>query len=280
MNKTLSTFIAGLLIGALLATGGFALFLKSQRGGGSTSAQTVLKLGHGQDTKHPVHQSIEFMNKRLQELSGGTVTIDIYPSAVLGAEVQSIEQLQNGSLAMTCQSVAALENFIPSMATFSLPYVFRDAEHFWKVLDGDVGAELMQPIAWGELYSALAQGTVDGAENNPPSFFSNKHYEVCKHFSLDGHSRVPDTLLMSSKVWDQLSPQVQQWVAQAASESSEFQRELWRKDTERALEQAAAEGVEIYKVDTASFSKMVQPMLQSVENPDVKQLLKQIAEVK
>ena len=278
------------------------------------------------------------MNERLAELSGGSVKIDIYPSAVLGSEVQSIEQLQNGSLAMTCQSVAALENFIPSMATFSLPYVFRDADHFWNVLDGDVGKELMlkgekkflrglcyydagsrnfytkdkpirtpadlkgmkvrvmnsatamamvealggspTPIAWGELYSALAQGTVDGAENNPPSFFSNKHYEVCKHFSLDGHSRVPDTLVMSSRVWDQLSPQVQGWVSQAARESSDLQRELWRKDTERALEQATAEGVTIYEVDTASFSKMVQPMLDSVENPEVKQLLKQIAEVK
>ena len=55
------------------------------------------------------------------------------------------------------------------------------------------------PIAWGELYSALAQGTVDGAENNPPSFTSNKHYEICKHFTLDGHTRIPDMLLMSSE---------------------------------------------------------------------------------
>ena len=48
------------------------------------------------------------------------------------------------------------------------------------------------PIAWGELYSALAQGVVDGAENNPPSFVSNKHSEVCKFFSLDAHTRVPE----------------------------------------------------------------------------------------
>ncbi len=338
MGKTLSMFVAGLLIGALLATGGFALFLKSQTGLGKDSAQIVLKLGHGQDTKHPIHKSIEFMNQRLEELSGGEVKIDIYPSAVLGKEVESIEQLQNGSLAMTCQSVAALENFIPSMATFSLPYVFRDADHFWNVLDGNIGDELKRsgekkflrglcfydagsrnfytkdkpirtpadlkgmkirvmnsatamamvealggsptPIAYGELYSALAQGTVDGAENNPPSFLSTKHYEVCKHFSLDGHSRIPDTLLMSSRVWDKLSPQVQGWVLQAANESSDFQRDLWRKDTERALEQVAKEGVEIYDVDTSIFSKMVQPMLDAVENSEVKNLLKQIAEVK
>lgn len=87
------------------------------------------------------------------------------------------------------------------------------------------------PIAWGELYTALAQGTVDGAENNPPSFTSNKHYEVCKHFSQDAHTRIPDILLMSTKIWDKLDPQVQAWVQQAADESSDYQRELWFKKT-------------------------------------------------
>ena len=338
MNKTLSTFVAGLLIGVLFATAGFAMFLKAQDGGGNASAQTVLKLGHGLDTAHPIHQSLLRMKEQLEELSDGSVTIDIYPSAVLGSEAQCIEQLQNGSLAMTSQSVAILENFIPAMATFSLPYVFRDGDHFWNVLDGDVGNELMQkgeskflrglcyydsgsrnfytkdkpirtpddlkgmkirvmnsataiemvksmggaptPISWGELYSALAQGTVDGAENNPPSFFSNKHFEVCKHFSLDGHSRVPDMLLISSKVWDKLSPQVQGWVQQSAQESSALQRKLWKEDTDRALEQAAAEGVTIYKVDTAAFSEKVQPMLNAVENTEVRSLLDQISKVK
>ncbi|WPJ96614.1 TRAP transporter substrate-binding protein [Coraliomargarita algicola] len=337
MNKTLSTLIAGIFIGALLATSGFALFLRAQKSGGGVASQTVLKLGHGLDTAHPVHQSLVFMKERLEELSGGSVTIDIYPSAVLGAEVQSIEQLQNGSLAMTCQSVAALENFIPSMAAFSLPYVFRDSEHYWQVLNGEIGHELMEkgeakylrglcyydagsrnfytkdkpirtpddltgmkirvmnsataidmvkalggsptPIAWGELYSALAQGTVDGAENNVPSFYSNKHYEVCKHFSLDGHTRIPDMLLMSSKVWKQLSPQVQGWVQQVAQESSDYQRELWNQKTKLAMEQAAAEGVHIYEVDTALFQAKVQPMLNAVEHPDVRMLLQQISQV-
>ena len=314
------------------------MFLRSQPGGGGGTAQTVLKMGHGLDTKHPNHQAVEFMKKRLEELSSGSVTIDIYPSAVLGSEVQSIEQLQNGSLAMTSQSGAALENFIPAMATFGQPYVFRDADHYWAVLNGEIGKELMlkcetkflrglcyfdggsrhfytknkpirtpddlkglkirvmnsptaidmvnslggapTPIAWGELYSALAQGTVDGAENNPPSFYSNKHYEVCKHLSLDGHTRIPDLLLISSKVWEKLSPQVQGWVQQAAQEASDFQRELWNKDTELALEQAKAEGTNVYEVDTAAFYEKVQPMLKAIENPEVQSLLEQIAEVK
>jgi len=52
------------------------------------------------------------------------------------------------------------------------------------------------PISWGELYTALQQGVVDGAENNPPSFYTSKHFEICKFFSLDEHTSVPDVLLM------------------------------------------------------------------------------------
>ena len=136
------------------------------------------------------------------------------------------------------------------------------------------------PIAWGELYSALAQGTVDGAENNPPSFTSNKHYEVCKHFSLDGHTRIPDVLMISSKVWNKFDPQVREWVQQAADDSSEFQRKLWEEKTVEALEHAKAEGVTVYEVDTAAFAGKVASMLEEVENPEVRGLLKQIAEVK
>jgi len=338
MTKYMSYFISGLLIGALLASAGFSLFLRGQKSSTGTQQQMVLKLGHALDTQHPVHVAMEFMKKRLEELSSGTVTIDIHPSAVLGSETQCIEQLQNGSLAMTKTSAAAIENFIPVMSVFSLPYIFRNSDHYWNVLNGEIGRSMLEqgeskflrglcyydggsrnfytkatpvrtpadlkglkirvmnsktavdmvkamgasptPIAWGELYSALAQGTVDGAENNPPSFTSNKHYEVCKHFSLDGHSRIPDMLIMSSRAWKKLDPQVQAWVQQAADESSEFQRKLWAKESVAALEKAKEEGVTVYEVDTAAFAAKVAPMLAEIENPEVRKLLKQISEVK
>ena len=337
MNKSTSFFVGGILIGALLATGGFSLYLRGQKDLGGARGQQVLKLGHALDTAHPVHLAMEFMKERLEALSGGSVTMNIYPSSVLGSETQCIEQLQNGSLSMTKTSAAAMENFIPAMSVFGLPYIFRDAEHYWNVLNGEVGQGLLRqgeakflhglcyydagsrnfytkdkpiktpddlkglkirvmnsataidmvkamggaptPIAWGELYSALAQGTVDGAENNPPSFSSNKHYEICKHFTLDGHTRIPDILLMSSKIWNKLDPHVQEWVAQAANESSEFQRKLWKEKTVEALEKAKAEGVTIYEVNTAAFAAKVAPMLGQVENPEVRGLLKEIAEV-
>lgn len=339
MNKSTSSLVAGILIGAVVATGGFSLFLSGQKSSiGSGSSQMVLKLGHALDTNHPVHKGMEFMKERLEELSDGSVTMNIYPGSVLGSEVQCIEQLQNGSLAMTKTSAAAMENFIPEMSVYGLPYVFRDVDHYWNVLKGPIGQGLLQqgeskflrglcyydsgsrnfytkdrpirspedleglkirvmnsktamdmvsamgaaptPIAWGELYSSLAQGTVDGAENNPPSFTSNKHYEVCKHFTLDGHTRVPDILLISTKVWKKLDPQVQEWVQQAATESSDFQRKLWKEKTLEALALAKEEGVTIYEVDIAAFAAKVAPLLNNVENQQVRELLHKIAAAK
>ena len=142
MKKETSFLVCGMLIGALIATCGFAWYLRTY--GNGSSEQVVLKLGHCLDTTHPVHKSMEFMKTRLEEISGGKVTIDIYPSSVLGSEVQCIEQLQSGSLAMTKTSAASIENFVPEMAVFGLPYLFRNEAHYWNVLNSDLGRSLLQ----------------------------------------------------------------------------------------------------------------------------------------
>jgi TRAP-type C4-dicarboxylate transport system substrate-binding protein len=136
-------------------------------------------------------------------------------------------------------------------------------------------------IAWGELYSALQQGIVDGAENNPPSFVSNKHYEVCKHFTMDGHTRIPDMLMISNPIFKGLSAQEQSWVQQASDESSVFQRELWEKSTQEALEAMTTKhGVTIHKVDLKPFRDAVSSMITSFEGTPVGSIYKQIQGVK
>jgi len=336
MKKSTSFITIGVLVSILILVSGYSysMYKKTKL----NPDKIVLKLGHTLDTGHPVHKAMEFMTKRLEEISNGKMTIEIYPSSVLGNETVCLRFLQYGSLAMTRTSAASMENFIPEISVFGLPYIFRDEAHSWKVFNGPIGKKLLQsgqdkflrglcyydagtrnfytkskpirtpddlkglkirvmksqtamdmvsamggsptPISWGELYSALAQGVVDGAENNPPSFSSNKHYEACKHFTLDAHTRVPDMLLISTKVWDTLSPQQQKWLQQAADESSLFERKLWKEKTVEALEKAKKEGVTVYKVDISLFAKKVEPMLQNVKNPKVKELLKQIKEVK
>ncbi len=116
------------------------------------------------------------------------------------------------------------------------------------------------PIAWGELYTALQSGVVDGAENNPPSFYLSRHYEVCNYYSLDEHTTIPDVLLISRIIWDKLSDEEKKWVQEAADESVVYQRVLWQESEQEALEGVQKAGVKIIYPDKSAFSRQVAPL--------------------
>lgn len=291
----------------------------------------IIKLGHGLDTSHPVHKAMVFMGDRLKEKSNGTMSIDIYPNQQLGSERETLELLQIGSLGMTKVSTGVLENFVPSLQILGLPFLFRDNEHRFKVLEGEIGEYFLNksldkrlkgltfydagsrsfysknpvatpedlkglklrvmesntainmvknlggsptPIAWGELYTALQQGIVDGAENNLPSFYLSRHYEVCKYFVLDEHTALPDELLVSTLVWDKLSLQEQKWLKEAAMESSEYQKGIWREAELDALEEIKKAGVEVTTTDKDLFREKVKPMyVEFSEDPETKKII-------
>ena len=132
------------------------------------------------------------------------------------------------------------------------------------------------PISFGELYSGLQTRMVDGAENNPPSFYTTRHFEVCKHYSLDEHTRVPDILLISQTVWEKLSPDVKRWLQEAANESADFQRELWKEKTAEVLKAVEEKGVTVYRPDKTSFAEKVKPMLESYQGTKIGSLIERI----
>lgn len=148
MGKGASHFAAGFAAGVLAACAAGAFILRPGRGGaagggGEGKGRIVLKLAHGLDESHPVHRAMLFMKRRLEELTGGRATLDVYPGGVLGGEVECLEQVQQGELAMTKVSTAALEAFIPEMKVFSIPFAFRDAGHFWRTLHAPVGRQML-----------------------------------------------------------------------------------------------------------------------------------------
>lgn len=109
------------------------------------------------------------------------------------------------------------------------------------------------PMAFSEVYSSLQTGVIDGAENNPPSYVSTGHHEVAKHYTLDGHSRVPEIVIINRKTWDSLSAEDRTILRQAAEESAAHQRDLWRAYEEEALATARDGGCEIIEPDAAPF---------------------------
>lgn len=125
------------------------------------------------------------------------------------------------------------------------------------------------PISWGELYTALQSGVVDGAENNPPSLYTSHHYEVCKHYSLDEHTCVPDVLIISTKVWNSLNDQEKKWLQEAADESVPVQRKYWAESVEESLRVVQENGVTIHRPDKTKFAEKVTGLLDKYKEDEV-----------
>ena len=129
------------------------------------------------------------------------------------------------------------------------------------------------PISWGELYTALDQGVVDGAENNPPSFYTSGHYEVAKYYTLNEHTFVPDIVLISTYVWNNLTPQQQEWVQQAMDESVVFERKAWADATAHALAEVEKAGVKIIRPDNSLFAEKVKAMHEAAKGTPAHDLM-------
>jgi len=118
------------------------------------------------------------------------------------------------------------------------------------------------PMAYGELYTALQQGVVDGAENNPPSFVTSGHYEVCKHYTLDQHSSIPDVLVIGTKYWNTLSTQEQEWMKTAAKSSVTAQKKFWSDNVAECMTKLKEAGVNIYTPDKSLFAEKSKSVLE------------------
>ncbi len=122
------------------------------------------------------------------------------------------------------------------------------------------------PISWGELYTSLQQGVVDGAENNPPSFYLSKHYEICKYYSLNEHTFSPDVVIIGTHFWDKLTEQEQDWLQQAVDASVVYQRQLWAKAESEALEAIQEAGVQILRPDKIPFSEKTDQLYEEYQS--------------
>jgi len=145
-----------------------------------------------------------------------------------------------------------------------------------RVMKSPLSIELLKtldasptPISWGELYTALQQGTVEGAENNPPSFVSARHYEVCQYYSLDKHSQPVDVVLFNKKLWSNLSDKEKEVIKDTFWKSVEYQRKLWKEEVKRNFATLDSVGVEVIRPDLEPFREAVQPIYDKYKNDEV-----------
>lgn len=323
----------------ILLTTIFLLIFQGCGNSQSDEEHKTIILAHAMHLTHPVTIAMDRMAELADEKSGGQLKIEIYPTSQLGGERELLELVQIGAIGITKISGAVLENIVPAMQALSVPYLFRDEEHFANVLWGDVGRDLLlegekyrlrgiayydagmrsfysvgrpintpadlagmkirvqpsvmainliqayggsaTPLAYGELYTAFQGGIVDGAENNPPSFYTSRHYEVTDYYILNEHTAVPDVLVIGTDVWDNLTEQEREWLMDSVNESVEFQRELWKESEEESLRIVQEAGVEVIYPDKEPFREKVQHIYDDIrENkPELYRWVERIRQV-
>ena len=132
-------------------------------------------------------------------------------------------------------------------------------------------------MSYGDVYTSLQTGIIDGTENNETALTTGKHGEICKVYSTDQHAMIPDVMVMSEKVWKNISPEDQQILLEAAHDSTDAHKVMWDTAVEEAVKEAQETmGVEfVYDVDKEAFREATQPMIEAYEEeyPGVKTLL-------
>lgn len=156
-----------------------------------------------------------------------------------------------------------------------------------RVMDSATAIEMVKllggtptPLAYNEIYTALQQGVIDGAESNPTALTTGQHGEVSKAFSYTEHTNIPDIMVINTKTWDALTEVEQDAIQEAAKGSRLEHTELWNSAIEKAVEEAKAMGVKFYDVDKALFIEKVQPIHEEYsKNEKITELMKQIKEL-
>jgi tripartite ATP-independent transporter DctP family solute receptor len=300
-------------------TGLVALAATTAMATGAVACEITLRSSDTHPEGYPTVAAVEYMGDLLEERSGGRLCIEVYHSAQLGQEADTIEQTQLGVIDMNRVSLGPFNNIIEETKVFSLPFIFRSTEHMHAVVDGEIGAEVLAafgnhnlvglayfdggsrsfynserpirsiedmaglsfrvmqsdvfvdmvdalganatPMPFGEVYSAIQTGVIDGAENNWPSYESTGHFEVAGYYTLNQHLMVPEVLVMSQTSWNRLSAEDQELIRQAARDAVPHMRELWAAREAASEEIVRAAGVEVIEdIDKTPFIEAMAPV--------------------
>ena len=135
-------------------------------------------------------------------------------------------------------------------------------------------------MGYGEVFTAIQTGVVDGAENNPPTLLTANHYQAgAKYYTQTNHLIIPEILVMSKVAWDKLTPADQALFKKLGREAQMEQRELWDKYTVDAVAKLKAAGVEFIDIDNKPFFDATAPVRAKYGAP-FQDLMKRIEAVK
>lgn len=305
---------------------------------GTASAQTVLRSSDTHPDGYPTVEAVKYFGELLNKATDGRYSVEVFHSAQLGEEADTIEQTRFGVIDLDRVSLGPFNGLIAETTIPSLPYIFRSIPHMRKVMDGEIGQEILSkfeaqgliglafydggarsfynsehpvksmadlkglkfrvmqsdvfvdmvntlganatPMPYGEVYSAIETGVIDGAENNWPSYDTSGHSEVAKFMTLDEHLIVPEVLVMAKSTWDKLTPEDQAAVREAAKASVSKERELWDAQEKISMDKVIAAGTQVSTIDKQPLIDAMAPIYAKYANtPELKDLVARIQAV-
>ena len=283
---------------------------------GAASAATTLKLSEVHAEGYPTTLADQEFARLVEERTQGRIRIEVYSGGTLyGEETGAIEALQLGDIAFSRVSASPVSSYVPAMNAIQMPYLYKNADHMWAVLDGEIGQNMLaqiessgsglvglcwydagarsyyttKPVACvadmkgmkirmqnnammvdmtnvlggtgvtgigpNEVYSAIKQGTIDGAENNWPTYQNMGDYEAAPYYVLDEHTRVPEVLLASAAVLSELDPADVEIIRAAAKDTQEYEKQKWAEKEATSEEIVRAAGCTITELSPEAYAE-------------------------
>jgi len=283
--------------------------------------------------------NLEFA-RLVKEKTNGRIIIEVYDSKQLGEEVDVIEQVQFGAIDFMRVSLGPLAEFAPELNVLSLPYIYASSDHMWKVLNSEIGDDMLAsiydsgfiglgwfdggarsfynsvrpietledmeglkfrvmqnemfidmcealgavaiPLPYGEVYSSIQTGVIDGAENNWPSYDTSSHFEVAKYYTLDEHLRVPEILVASKSIEDKVTPEELELIKEAAFEAQAYQIALWvekEKESEAKIVEAGNQITYLTAEEKQRFADCMAPVYEKYAS-DYLDIIQKIQDMK
>ena len=291
----------------------------------ATAGAVTLKLSEVHAEGYPTTLADQEFARLVEERTDGRIRIDVYSGGALyGEETGAIEALQLGDLAFSRVSASPVSSYVPAMNAIQMPYLYKNADHMWAVLDGEIGQKMLSEVqasgsglvglCWydagarsyytnkpvtcvadmkglkirmqnnrmmvamtnvlggvgvtgigpNEVYSAITQGTIDGAENNWPTYQNMGDYEAAPYYVLDKHTMVPEILLASEAVLAELDEADVEIIKACARETQEYEKQKWAEKEASSEQIVRAAGCTITELTPEAFAEFQEAMTRKV----------------
>ena len=291
----------------------------------ATAGAVTLKLSEVHAEGYPTTLADQEFARLVEERTDGRIKIDVYSGGALyGEETGAIEALQLGDLAFSRVSASPVSSYVPAMNAIQMPYLYKNADHMWAVLNGEIGQKMLSEVqasgsglvglCWydagarsyytnkpvtcvedmkglkirmqnnammvdmtnvlggtgvtgigpNEVYSAITQGTIDGAENNWPTYQNMGDYEAAPYYVLDKHTMVPEILLASEAVLAELDEADVEIIKACARETQEYEKQKWAEKEASSEQIVRAAGCTITELTPEAFAEFQEAMTRPV----------------